>query len=148
MESGIYQIRNTRNNRVYIGSSENIKDRLSCHKSLLQNNKHHSVNFQNGYNAEKDKSVFVEEILEYFPADDMKLLEEREQFYLDKKGAQEFIKKTSYKFLELTYNIKPLAGRGFNGEHTEETKLKLSYCNPYQKPILVYDSYGNFIKEW
>lgn len=43
---GIYEIRNTKNNKMYIGSSKNIEVRWKQHKSLLRSGKHHSQHLQ------------------------------------------------------------------------------------------------------
>ena len=37
---GVYEIRNTVNNKVYIGSSKNIYDRWRQHIRLLEKNSH------------------------------------------------------------------------------------------------------------
>lgn len=48
---GIYSIRNTVNNKVYIGKTEmNFGDRWDSHKSLLKNNKHFNSYLQRAYN--------------------------------------------------------------------------------------------------
>lgn len=47
---GIYEIRNIKNNKVYIGSSKNIENRWKQHLYMLKNNKHHSVYLQNAWN--------------------------------------------------------------------------------------------------
>jgi group I intron endonuclease len=47
---GIYQIRNSKNNKIYIGQSINIPSRIKNHKSLLRDGKHHSHHLQNSYN--------------------------------------------------------------------------------------------------
>ena len=40
MKIGIYRIRNLINNKVYIGSTKNMKVRWAKHKALLRHNKH------------------------------------------------------------------------------------------------------------
>ena len=46
----IYEIVNNINNKKYIGSTNNLKDRFNRHKRELKNNKHHSIYFQRFYN--------------------------------------------------------------------------------------------------
>lgn len=46
MSSGIYQIENKINSKVYIGSSNNIKRRWQKHKALLRHNKHPNSHLQ------------------------------------------------------------------------------------------------------
>lgn len=48
--SGVYAILNTRKNKIYIGSSGNIKRRLTEHKSLLNNGKSRIEKMQEDYN--------------------------------------------------------------------------------------------------
>jgi len=43
---GIYKITNTKNNKVYIGESNNIYKRWKEHIDDLNNNKHHSKKLQ------------------------------------------------------------------------------------------------------
>lgn len=42
ISKGIYKITNTKNGKVYIGSSSNIERRFTEHKCELIENKHHS----------------------------------------------------------------------------------------------------------
>ncbi|MEQ8172689.1 MAG: GIY-YIG nuclease family protein, partial [Candidatus Eremiobacterota bacterium] len=48
--SGIYCIINRVNQKIYIGSAKNLKDREKQHFSLLKNNKHVNKYLQNSYN--------------------------------------------------------------------------------------------------
>lgn len=50
MITGIYIIRNTVNNKVYIGSAIDIKKRWRDHKWCLKENKHHNPHLQASYN--------------------------------------------------------------------------------------------------
>lgn len=47
---GVYMIENIVNAKVYIGSSNNIEERISRHFYMLRNNKHHSSHLQNAFN--------------------------------------------------------------------------------------------------
>jgi group I intron endonuclease len=76
---GIYCIRNTINNKRYIGSSINIENRWYVHKSRLKLNKHHSDHLQKSYNIESTN--FQYEILEVTLDKDQ--LEIREQYWID-----------------------------------------------------------------
>ena len=87
MNSGIYQIKNLENNKVYIGSSKHLDKRKKQHFSMLINNKHHSVKLQRAYNKAINKNVFSFRVLEKVAEDK---LFEREQYYIDKlKGYSE-----------------------------------------------------------
>lgn len=47
---GIYKITNIKNNKVYIGSTDNMERRILQHKNELNNNKHHSYKLQMDWN--------------------------------------------------------------------------------------------------
>lgn len=47
---GIYYIKNIKNEKIYIGESEDILRRWKEHKEDLNNNKHHSYKLQNDWN--------------------------------------------------------------------------------------------------
>ncbi len=59
---GVYQIRNLVNNKVYVGSSINLKERWRRHKKDLRKEKHHSIILQRAWNKYGEKS-FVFEVL-------------------------------------------------------------------------------------
>ena len=50
MNAGVYAIENTINNKIYIGSSVNITQRLGVHKNLLNKQKHHNAHLQRAWN--------------------------------------------------------------------------------------------------
>lgn len=109
--SGIYIIRNMRDNKVYIGQSKSIKQRWDKHKVLLKSNKHENSHLQNAWNKYGEKK-FKFLILEYCPIDQ---LDEREQHYLD-----------LYASNNLTYNIAIDAkstGRGIPKSASHKEKL-------------------------
>jgi group I intron endonuclease len=79
-KSGIYQIRNLTNNKIYLGSSKQFSSRLRSHKSLLlQKKKHHAYKLQRAINK-YGLSNFIFEIIELVPESS---LMEIEQEYLD-----------------------------------------------------------------
>ena len=64
---GIYRLRNTKNNKSYIGSSINLSSRKTRHFSYLRLNKHYNPHLQASYNKHgADLFVFevIEEVLE------------------------------------------------------------------------------------
>lgn len=113
IKSGIYKITNIENGKLYIGSAVNIKKRFSVHKSLLNNNKHHSRYLQHSWNKHTFEK-FIFEVLEYVK--DLKMLIDREQHWLDELE--------SYN-IENGYNMCEIAGSVFGLTHTNETKLKM-----------------------
>jgi group I intron endonuclease len=64
MNSGIYKITNTTNNKVYIGSSVNISNREYKHFWMLNKGIHDNEYLQKSYNK-YGKDVFVFEVVEY-----------------------------------------------------------------------------------
>ena len=60
---GVYQIRNIKNNKVYIGSSVDIEQRWRTHRSSLNKNKHNNYKLQGDWN-EYGNENFKFEVLE------------------------------------------------------------------------------------
>lgn len=128
MTSGIYYIVNTVNNKRYIGSSTNIKQRWSMHKSTLNRGIHRNVFLQRSwykYGPDAFEFRLVEVVIN--PAD----LIGREQEHIDLCPWEE------------SYNIRTIAdsnrGIKFTDEHraniaaaargrkhSDETKVKMS----------------------
>ena len=114
MKSGIYIIKNTLNNKVYIGSAVNIDKRFSVHKSRLNKNDHHSKHLQNSWNKYGSYN-FTFQILEI--VSDKNRLIEVEQSWID-----------IFKSYESNngYNICKIAGSVLGNKHSDESKLKMS----------------------
>ena len=68
--SGIYIIRNLKNNKIYIGESINIENRWNDHKLALQDNKHYNSNLQSDYN-EYGEDAFSFEVLHRYLGKDI-----------------------------------------------------------------------------
>ena len=49
-KSGIYQIRNLVNGKIYVGSSVNLETRKTPHYWELENNRHNNQHLQRAYN--------------------------------------------------------------------------------------------------
>lgn len=79
--SGIYLISNSKNGKVYVGSSKNVEKRKKQHFKDLENNTHHSAKLQRSYNVTRDRSVFQFSVIE--EVNDLKSLVEREQYYIE-----------------------------------------------------------------
>ena len=89
MISGIYKIVNTKNGKMYIGSSIDLDRRRVEHLRSLRKNVHHSGHLQNAYNQDPECLIF--EIIDIISLLDCatltekrNLLEGREQHYMDK----------------------------------------------------------------
>lgn len=114
MKSGIYQITNKVNNKIYIGSSVNIEKRWREHKSDLKNNRHHSKHLQRSWELH-GSSAFEFTILEI--VENSKLLLEREQHYLDNLKPYE---------REIGYNNCASASSPLGYKHSEEARSNMS----------------------
>lgn len=77
--SGVYTIRCMYDKRMYVGSSKNIKNRFSVHKSALRRGKHHSQFLQRCWNK-YGEAAFEFVVLGTYRED---VLRDEEQFWLD-----------------------------------------------------------------
>lgn len=80
MKSGIYQILNTVNGKIYIGSTTNLRARKSGHFTALSRGRHENPRLQNAWNL-YGSDVWVFEVLELCPTEQLLILEQR---YLDR----------------------------------------------------------------
>lgn len=113
--SGIYLIRNIVNNKVYIGSSQNVRGRLQDHFNKLKSKKHKSPYLQNSYDKYGEES-FKYEFLEKV---EITNLTEREQYWCD------FYKANNRLY---GYNLRIIvdSNRGNKINVTPENRLKIS----------------------
>lgn len=85
---GVYQIKCTGNNKVYVGGSICIQRRWKEHTYQLRNNRHHSSRLQNSWNkygADKFEFSILEEILENeLIQTEQKWIDEKEAFSREK----------------------------------------------------------------
>jgi group I intron endonuclease len=136
MKMGIYFIENKNNGKIYIGSSVNIKQRISKHKSDLRKNKHHSCILQRAWNKYGEESFEFKLVEEVFEKNKLKKIE---HLY--------FIKYNPH------YNIEKIPNNGFLGKtHSKETKdliskskkgLGIGYANPmFGKTGTNHHNYG------
>lgn len=108
MDSGIYKITNLINNKIYIGSTVNLKNREYVHFYELKNNKHINPHLQHSFNKYGIDN-FKFEILATCPKE---YLIKLEQWFLDTQNPELNIYKKAYS---------PLGYK-----HKQETKDKLS----------------------
>lgn len=111
---GIYQIRNTLDNKVYIGSTNCFNRRKDEHFTLLKNNKHINKHLQNAFNKYGEKA-FIFEILECIKNENELILKEQEWFNKI-NPCNKFI---GYNILNEATDVKRVP-------ITEETKKKIS----------------------
>lgn len=76
--SGVYSIRNTHNDKRYIGCSTNIEQRWKNHQKLLKKNKHENSHLQGAYNKYGIES-FEYSILECCSVE---TLHDREEYWI------------------------------------------------------------------
>jgi len=107
--SGIYAITNTRNGKIYIGSTINFENRWGHHRDDLRHGHHHNSHLQHAWNKYGEKA-FEFGVLEYL--DNLDELVKAEQFWMD-------IYREENREL---YNIGECAKVPFRGQaHTEES---------------------------
>lgn len=106
--SGIYAILCVANEKMYIGSSQNIRNRLRTHINRLRKNAHRNDHLQNAWNLYEINS-FRFEIVELC---EIGKLIEREQFHIDSR--------------ENLFNLVMKAGSTIGYTHTEETRKLMS----------------------
>lgn len=104
MKSGIYAIINKCNNKIYIGQSKSIKQRIARHKSELKHNHHKNIYLQREYNK-YGYECFDFVLLELCAESEMT---DKEKYYIKKYQSNDY-------------------NNGFNltdgGENTEWTEL-------------------------
>lgn len=127
--AGIYAIKNTLNNKMYIGSTACFKNRWRRHRQCLRGNYHHSPHLQSSYNK-LGESRFVFIVLEECEniRETLILLEQK---YMDE--------------LQPEYNVRKTAQ--FHFDRCTE-KQKISAVETKGKPVDEFDLNGNYIKTW
>jgi len=118
--SGVYKIICLPTGKIYIGSSVNIFDRWTIHKSGLRNNKHYNPHLQKAWNKYKENN-FNFEIIEKV---DNNFLTEKENFWIEKFNSRN----NKYGFnIAKPGDIRHRTNPGMTGRsHSEKSKLKMS----------------------
>lgn len=120
MSSGIYQIINTKNRKVYVGSTGDLKIRKYDHFSALKANRHDNPRLQNAYNCH-GPLCWSFEILEFCNLDQLLVTEQK---YLD------LFWDNGNKCYNIAKNAKA-PGKGI--PKSKETKLKMSLAKKGRK---------------
>jgi group I intron endonuclease len=116
MNKGIYKITNLKNNKVYIGQSENLNNREWNHFYWLGRGEHHNEHLQKSYNKYGRES-FIFEVIEY--TDD---LDNRELHWINECGGVNS---------ELNYNLKdPTSKEWSDYVRVKQSKKMLGENNP------------------
>lgn len=111
MSSGIYQICNRINGKIYIGSAVNIKKRWHLHLHRLRNNIHHNSHLQNAWNKYGEEN-FEFEVIEYWEPE---FLVSFEQWWIN--------------MLKPEYNIRKIARSNFGIKYTYTDEAKRNMKN-------------------
>lgn len=144
MITGIYKITNINTDKMYIGSSKDIEYRCINHFSMLKNDAHHSIHLQRSYNKH-GIDAFKFEIVEIC---DEKELINRENYYMNKLlKSGEYISGVSDYFIKHSYNICPIANKGFTGKHLRSSILKQLSSKGISSTLKV-DIHGKIIDKY
>ena len=105
--SGVYMIRNDRNEKFYIGSSMDIQKRISNHLYNLRSNNHHSYKMQNDFN-DFGENAFSFYVLQEIDLDEdfaRRLYEKHEVTDKRKKARLEYYEQSHINRFEPFYNV-------------------------------------------
>lgn len=147
---GIYKILNIKNNKCYVGSSINIKDRWSKHKQHLNKQKHHNFHLQKSWSLNGAENFIFEIIEQYDNAITSEFLDCRETYWINfyKSDNEEFgynlyhysRKPLNYKYSSEVIEkrkerIKKNGHSWLGKKHTKETKIKMSNSHTGKKML-------------
>jgi len=175
MKAIIYKIENTKTLDCYIGSTTNYNRRKHRHFEDLKHNQHHSIILQRAYNKNGENCFKITIIKRVNCVNKQELLS-IEQIYLDslqpkynicKIADSQLGSKRSKKFKKECSNRmkgKPAWNKGLKvGKQSKDTCKKRSKSlmghkvspktkdlikEKVSRPVIQFDSNGNFIKEW
>lgn len=146
--SGIYQIKNKVNNKIYIGSSKDIYKRWRHHIADFKANRHCNKYFQaswDKYGEDNFEFLILERVTNL---EDLKDIEQQYLLKLNpfKENGYNLCRTTEsytfgYKLSEDTKN--KMKNKKFTEEHILNIKLNIK-----KKCILQFDLYGKLIKKW
>lgn len=123
MNSGIYVIRHSDSDRVYVGGSVNVTARRKVHLNSLRQGKHHSTKLQRAWDKYGEAKFTFLPII-WCGREDLMFYEQRaiEAFGAYASG----------------FNCVPTAGSPHNPVFTKETREKMSRARAGRKPALGY----------
>lgn len=131
--AGVYIIQNKENNKVYVGASVNVDERLWQHKFMLRKNIHHNLHLQSAFNKYGEQS-FSFDLLEPCEAS---LIFSQENYWCNLLCSHN---------RDYGYNIDPTSPDG-KSAISKETKKKMS-DSAQKRPVVAYSIYGDFYKEF
>lgn len=133
---GIYKITCKGNNKIYIGSSKNIKYRWQVHLSELRGNRHHSTYLQRSFNKYGEESFEFSVLLEMFEYNE-ELLRMIEWYYIEEL-------KPAFNIASPVVYNNTLEWRHKISESTKKLYTEKGYVNPCKNTGNVYNVYDIF----
>ena len=115
--AGVYQIRNTVDGKIYVGSARDLQKRSRDHFWQLKRGKHHSILLQRAW-EKHGPTAFAFKVIEV--VDDVATLIAREQEHLDRLRPFERGR---------GYNLQPVAGSSLGRTVGPETRSKIAAGN-------------------
>ncbi|MER9130674.1 GIY-YIG nuclease family protein [Mesorhizobium sp. M0768] len=115
--SGIYQVTNVRNGKVYIGSARDIRARQYVHLCQLRSGKHCNTHLLKAYRRYGEGS-FQWEVLEMAHGDEALIA--REQHWIDVRRAAD--RRHGYNIVDIARRVFSMTGR----RHTEAARAKIT----------------------
>ena len=129
IQTGIYMIRNKKDNKFYIGRTLNFRKRIISHRTELNNQIHHSFRLQRAWNKHKEENfefVLIEECSK-------EIYRDREQFWID--------------LLKPDYNLAQNSRGGRFGPQKQSTIEKIRESKR-KMDIYQFDLENNFIAKF
>ena len=112
--SGIYKITNIINNKIYIGSAQNIKDRKRTHFYTLRNGTHSNNHLQKSFDKYGEE-YFIFEVIEI--VENSENLIDKENYYINLYNSNN---------PEFGYNIRKEASSNLGIKYSDESKERMS----------------------
>lgn len=116
-KGGVYVIRNATNGKCYVGSSQDIRRRLSEHLNMLKRGAHHARHLQSAFNRDGETHFTFNPLVF---VGDLGLLTKIEQFYIDSMKAAD---------PNFGYNTRPVAESNRGHTFPESTREKIRKAN-------------------
>jgi group I intron endonuclease len=164
IKSCIYRIRNTINNKSYIGSTTGCHRRKRIHFKLLSQRKHHCRHLQYAYDL-YGKNNFVFEIIEFIP-NNIDLVQRENWWITTTPNTYNVVQNGVLNHLGIKRSEETkkrisvaLTGRCLSNETKEKIRLAnigkkqtadiiAKRVEPHYKTILQQDLNGNILNEW
>lgn len=132
IKSGVYQIRNLTNHKLYIGSTINLRRRWFNHQSDLVQNKHHSIKLQRAWNK-YGADVFVFEVLLYCDPENCLTYEQTTMDYYQPEYNICKVARSRLGASMSTSAKEKLRQKRLGSKHTKATRIKMAQAHIGQK---------------